>query len=65
MSNFLVGVIVGFFICVWALDANPVAATVALVDRVSQVEVNFAAEATPDANAASLAASTETVPEGR
>ena len=65
MSNFLVGVIVGFFVCVWALDASPVAATVALVDRVRQVEVTFAAEATPDANAASLAASTETVPSGR
>lgn len=65
MSNFLVGVVVGFFICVWALDANPVAATVALVDRVRQVEVNFAAEATPDANAAPLATGAETNPEGR
>ncbi|PKQ09098.1 MAG: hypothetical protein CVT73_04340 [Alphaproteobacteria bacterium HGW-Alphaproteobacteria-12] len=65
MSNFLVGVIAGFFICVWALDANPVAATVALIDRVRQVEVTFAVEATPDANAASLAANTATVPEER
>ena len=65
MSNFLVGVIVGFFVCVWALDASPVAATEALVERVRQVEVSFAAEATPDAHAAPLAANTATVPEGR
>ena len=56
MSNFLVGVVAVFFICVWALDANPVSATVALIDRVRQVEVSFAAEATPDANAAALEA---------
>lgn len=54
MSNFLVGIVAGFFICVWALDANPVSATVALIDRVRQVEVSFAAEATPEAKAASL-----------
>ncbi|PKP79074.1 MAG: hypothetical protein CVT81_01060 [Alphaproteobacteria bacterium HGW-Alphaproteobacteria-3] len=65
MSNLLVGIVAGFFICVWALDANPVAATLALVDRVSQMEVSFAAEATPGVNAAPLAASMETVPEGR
>ncbi|MDO9127082.1 MAG: hypothetical protein Q7U42_09465 [Parvibaculum sp.] len=44
MSNFLVGIVVGFFICVWTLDASPVAATIALVDRIRQVEVSFAAE---------------------
>ncbi|WP_041536070.1 hypothetical protein [Parvibaculum lavamentivorans] len=44
MSNLLVGIVVGFFICVWVLDANPVTATIALVDRVRQVEVSFAAE---------------------
>lgn len=65
MSNFLVGVVAGFFICVWALDANPVAATVALIDRVRHVEVSFAAEATPDANAASLAANAEPASELR
>lgn len=45
MSNFIVGIVAGFFLCVWALDASPVTATVALIDRVRQVEVSFAAEA--------------------
>ncbi|MFN4355465.1 hypothetical protein [Parvibaculum sp.] len=44
MSNFIVGIVAGFFLCVWALDASPVTATVALIDRVRQVEVSFAAE---------------------
>lgn len=44
MSNFIVGIVAGFFLCVWALDASPVTATIALVDRVRQVEVSFAAE---------------------
>lgn len=48
MSNFLVGIVAGFFICVWALDASPVTATMALVDRVRQVEVSFAAEPKPE-----------------
>lgn len=49
MSNFLVGIVAGFFICVWALDASPVTATIALVDRVRQVQVSFAAEPEPEA----------------
>ena len=65
MSNFLVGIVAGFFICVWALDANPVSATVALIDRVRQVEVSFAAEATPDANATPLQAEKEPAFSGR
>ena len=44
MSNFIVGIVAGFFLCVWALDASPVTATIALIDRVRQVEVSFAAE---------------------
>ncbi|MEP2828994.1 hypothetical protein [Parvibaculum sp.] len=60
MSNFLVGAVSGFFICVWALNANPVSATVALIDRVRQVEVSFVDEATPDAKAASLPGDTHT-----
>lgn len=51
MSNFLVGIVVGFFICVWTLDASPIAATMALVDRIRQVEVSFAAEPKPEAEA--------------
>lgn len=38
MSNFIVGIVAGFFLCVWALDASPVTATVALIDRVRRVE---------------------------
>jgi hypothetical protein len=49
MSNFIIGIVAGFFLCVWALDANPVAAAIALIDRVRQVEVSFAAEAEKDA----------------
>lgn len=49
MSNFLVGIVAGFFLCVWALDASPVTAAIALVDRVRQVEVSFAAEPKPEA----------------
>lgn len=45
MSNFIFGIVAGFFLCVWALDASPVTATVALIDRVRQVEVSFAAAA--------------------
>lgn len=56
MSNFLVGAVVGFFICVWALDASPVTATVALVDRVRQVQVSFAAEPEPQAEPARVEA---------
>ena len=54
MSNFLVGLVAGFFLCVWALDANPVTAAITLVDRVSQVQVSIAAEAPrePDAKPA-------------
>lgn len=52
MSNFLVGIVVGFFICVWTLDASPVSATMALVDRIRQVEVSFAAEPKPEAERA-------------
>ncbi|MBO6634436.1 hypothetical protein [Parvibaculum sp.] len=52
MSNFLVGLVAGFFLCVWALDANPVTAAITLVDRVSQVEVSIAAEAPPNTEAA-------------
>lgn len=48
MSNFLVGVLAGFFLCIWALGANPIVAAVALVDRIRQVEVSFAAEAEKD-----------------
>lgn len=48
MSNFVVGVLAGFFLCVWALDANPVTAAINLVDRVSQVQVSFAAEVQRD-----------------
>ncbi|MGB6085275.1 hypothetical protein [Parvibaculum sp.] len=44
MSNFLVGVVVGFFLCVWALGVHPVTSAVALIDRIRQVEVSFAAE---------------------
>lgn len=44
MSNFLVGVVAGFFLCVWALGAHPVTSAIALVDRIRQVEVSFAAE---------------------
>jgi|GEM_PF-1200644 len=65
MSNFLVGAVSGFFICVWALDANPVSATMALIDRVRQVEVSFAAEATPDAKSASLQGDVDTSYEER
>ncbi|MEP0707395.1 hypothetical protein [Parvibaculum sp.] len=52
MSNFLVGLVAGFFLCVWALDANPVTAAITLVDRVSQVEVSIAAEAPQNGEAA-------------
>ncbi len=52
MSNFLVGLVAGFFLCVWALDANPVTAAITLVDRVSQVEVRIAAEAPQNGEAA-------------
>jgi hypothetical protein len=45
MSNFIVGIVAGFFLCVWALDASPVTAAVSLIDRIRQVEVSFAAEA--------------------
>ncbi|HAC60280.1 MAG TPA: hypothetical protein DCF73_18235, partial [Rhodobiaceae bacterium] len=48
MSNFIVGIVAGFFLCVWALEASPVTATIALIDRVRQVEVSFAAEAEED-----------------
>lgn len=48
MSNFVVGSVVGFFLCVWALEANPVTAAIALVDRVSQVQVSFASEVPDD-----------------
>ncbi len=44
MSNFLVGVVVGFFLCVWALGVHPVTSAIALVDRIRQVEVSLAAE---------------------
>lgn len=44
MSNFLMGIIGGFFLCVWALNANPVTATASLVERIQQVQVSFAAE---------------------
>lgn len=56
MSNFLVGIVAGFFLCVWALDASPVAATIALIDRIRQVEVSFAAEAEKDARREDAAA---------
>ncbi|MDX5366820.1 MAG: hypothetical protein LPK88_10295 [Alphaproteobacteria bacterium] len=48
MSNFIVGIVTGFFLCVWALEASPVTATIALIDRIRQVEVSFAAEAEND-----------------
>ena len=48
MSNFIVGIVAGFFLCVWALEASPVKATIALIDRVRQVEVSFAAETKND-----------------
>lgn len=48
MSNFLMGIVGGFFLCVWALNANPVTATASLVERVQQVQVSFAAEAERD-----------------
>lgn len=48
MSNFLMGIVGGFFLCVWALDANPVTATASLVERFQQVQVTFAAEPEPE-----------------
>lgn len=48
MSNFIVGIVAGFFLCVWALEASPVKAAIALIDRVRQVEVSFAAETEND-----------------
>jgi hypothetical protein len=44
MSNFFVGLVAGFFLCVWALGVHPVTSAIALVDRIRQVEVSFAAE---------------------
>ncbi|PKQ05521.1 MAG: hypothetical protein CVT73_11610 [Alphaproteobacteria bacterium HGW-Alphaproteobacteria-12] len=44
MSNFLLGIVVGFFLCVWALDASPVTATTALFERVRHIELSFAAD---------------------
>lgn len=44
MSNFLLGIVVGFFLCVWALDASPVTATAALFERVRHIELSFAAD---------------------
>ncbi|MEX0839925.1 MAG: hypothetical protein WD034_10350 [Parvibaculum sp.] len=48
MSNFLMGIVGGFFLCVWALNANPVTATASLVERFQQIQVSFAAEPEPD-----------------
>lgn len=47
MSNFLMGIVAGFMLCVWALDANPVTATASLFDRLRQIEVSFAGEPQP------------------
>lgn len=47
MSNFLMGLVAGFLLCIWVLDANPVTATALLFDKVRQVEVSFAAEHEP------------------
>lgn len=44
MSNFLMGIVAGFMLCVWVLDANPVTATASLFDRLRQIEVSFAGE---------------------
>ena len=60
MSNFLVGLVAGFFLCVWALDANPVTAAITLVDRVSQVQVSIAAEAPRETDAKPAEQSPET-----
>ena len=46
MTNFLIGVIVGFMICVWALDVSPQAAFSALWTRLEHVQqVNAAVDA--------------------
>lgn len=47
MSNFLVGIVVGFFLCVWVLDASSMTAMASLFERVRQVQVSFAAEHEP------------------
>ena len=44
MSYFLLGIVAGFFLCVWALDVSPVTASAALFERVRHIELSFAAD---------------------
>jgi hypothetical protein len=48
MTNFLIGAIVGFMICVWALDVSPRTAFSALWARLEHVQqVNAAPDGPP------------------
>lgn len=51
MTNFLLGAILGFLICVWAVGATPSSAFSALWSRIEQVqEISAATHRGPDTN---------------